>query len=454
MNWLLYIPGFTCLFWALIHCMIAFRTDHFKYLITLSLVTGLFLLADAAYDDRSSGFTMHLISYMALLGTAPCIVPLTSIYLRHIRRNDPPVFTAWPWVWLIIPSCLFTAGGLLLALSDLTVLRMMLDDVAEKGTDGLINYRGTVEYLFYVVVTRVLRLIIVVQMIYLAGALTVGMIRQKARFEHIFNYYFRKSKINTEELQLFNSIPIALLLAVKMIIGADYPGKDIWLSLSFSVLLVILLTNFWFVGMFSVKRNLSLQQARNSMRYNYKREKKHIAIERMMTDLIAEADDDTLRRIQEKIEDNLSGEPTGFSIQYREMGEEQPAGNTVFDNLADNWDENSLMGRFQQLMVDEKLFLQPRLSLQDVAERLNSNKTYVSKLVNNSFKMGFPELINTMRVDYAEEYIIRNRQAKQTEIAAACGFLSASSFNNIFKNVTGVTPKVWIANYERDKTRQ
>ena len=102
-------------------------------------------------------------------------------------------------------------------------------------------------------------------------------------------------------------------------------------------------------------------------------------------------------------------------------------------------------------MVEEKLFLYPRLSLGDVAERLNSNKTYVSKLVNNSFNLGFPELINTMRVDYAEQYIINNRHARQNEIAEACGFLSASTFNNTFKKVTGMTPKVWIGHYNRQQ---
>ena len=33
--------------------------------------------------------------------------------------------------------------------------------------------------------------------------------------------------------------------------------------------------------------------------------------------------------------------------------------------------------------------------------------------------------------------------ASQEEIAKACGFLSASSFNGTFKRITGVTPKVW-----------
>ena len=109
------------------------------------------------------------------------------------------------------------------------------------------------------------------------------------------------------------------------------------------------------------------------------------------------------------------------------------------------------MQLFQKLMMEEKLFLQPSLTLQEVAERLGTNKTFVSKLVNNAYNVGFPELINTLRVDYAEQYILANRDAKQTEIAEKCGFLSASSFNNIFKKVTGMTPSIWKASIERSE---
>ena len=99
--------------------------------------------------------------------------------------------------------------------------------------------------------------------------------------------------------------------------------------------------------------------------------------------------------------------------------------------------------------TEEQIFLDPRIGLTEVAERLHTNKTYISKLVNNTYKLGFPELVNNLRVEYAEQYIINHRKAKQTEIAAACGFLSASSFNNTFKRVTGTTPKLWLAGIDK-----
>ena len=108
-------------------------------------------------------------------------------------------------------------------------------------------------------------------------------------------------------------------------------------------------------------------------------------------------------------------------------------------------EDDALSAGFKRLMDDKKLFLQPNLTLEDVADILHSNKTYVSRMVNNSYGQGFSELMNRMRVDYAKEYILSHRSARQSEIARNCGFLSASSFNTIFKKVTGTTPKIWFA---------
>ena len=73
--------------------------------------------------------------------------------------------------------------------------------------------------------------------------------------------------------------------------------------------------------------------------------------------------------------------------------------------MAKSWEEDELFKRFQHVMLEEKVFLQPRLTLNDVADMLETNTTYVSKMVNNAYNLGFPELVNTLRIDYAEQFI-------------------------------------------------
>ena len=117
----------------------------------------------------------------------------------------------------------------------------------------------------------------------------------------------------------------------------------------------------------------------------------------------------------------------------------------IFSAVSKSWEEGSLVTRFQHMMIDEEAFLQPGLSLSDVADHLGTNKTYISKMVNQTYNLGFPELLNILRVDYAEQYIVSHTDSTQEEIARACGFVSASSFNSTFKRITGYTPRVWAA---------
>ena len=70
---------------------------------------------------------------------------------------------------------------------------------------------------------------------------------------------------------------------------------------------------------------------------------------------------------------------------------------------------------------------------------------FATGVTNQNYNIGFPEVLNIMRVDYSCEYIRRHPQASQEDVARACGFLSASTFNSTFKRVTGYTPKVWAA---------
>ncbi|MBO4723902.1 MAG: helix-turn-helix transcriptional regulator [Bacteroidaceae bacterium] len=108
-------------------------------------------------------------------------------------------------------------------------------------------------------------------------------------------------------------------------------------------------------------------------------------------------------------------------------------------------DEENLRIRFEDLIVTEQLFLKQGIRISDIASMLETNRTYVSRLVNNTYNMSFSDYMNTLRIDYAEQYLMHHKDAKQSDIAEACGFPNASAFNNVFKKITGVTPKIWLA---------
>lgn len=84
-------------------------------------------------------------------------------------------------------------------------------------------------------------------------------------------------------------------------------------------------------------------------------------------------------------------------------------------------------------------YLESRLSIRDVASRLHSNETYVSRAVNKGLGVTFNAFVNGLRVDYAKD-LIRKGEQSFLDIAAAAGFNSKATFNRVFRELVGQTP--------------
>ncbi len=92
------------------------------------------------------------------------------------------------------------------------------------------------------------------------------------------------------------------------------------------------------------------------------------------------------------------------------------------------------------LMTENKLFLKTDISLADLATEIGTNRTYLSKIINEEFDLNFNKFINTYRIEYSKEYLNSNSEINLTDLAEICGFNSYSTFNRFFKNTYGVSP--------------
>lgn len=101
-----------------------------------------------------------------------------------------------------------------------------------------------------------------------------------------------------------------------------------------------------------------------------------------------------------------------------------------------------LIERLISVVENEKLFLNPELSMSDVAERLQTNTSYLSRAVNEILKKNFPAYINELRIREAQRLLAdRNFANRSIEgIALMSGFRSKSAFNDAFRKFTGMTP--------------
>lgn len=101
-----------------------------------------------------------------------------------------------------------------------------------------------------------------------------------------------------------------------------------------------------------------------------------------------------------------------------------------------------------QLMDSEKLFLDSRLSIKTVADKLAISVNHLSQVINQQSGKNFFKFINEYRVEEAKKLLLDQSSQKYTILAIAydCGFNSKSSFNTIFKQYTGKTPSDFMEN--------
>jgi AraC-like DNA-binding protein len=96
----------------------------------------------------------------------------------------------------------------------------------------------------------------------------------------------------------------------------------------------------------------------------------------------------------------------------------------------------------KQIMVTSKPFLNPKLTIHDLAQNVHIPPHQLSKIIYQEFHCNFFEFINSYRIqEFKQKAFSREfRNLTILAIALECGFNSKSSFNRIFKESTGITP--------------
>lgn len=93
-----------------------------------------------------------------------------------------------------------------------------------------------------------------------------------------------------------------------------------------------------------------------------------------------------------------------------------------------------------------KPYLDPELSLSQLANQLGKPPYIVTLAIKNAFGKNFNDLINGYRVDAVIEKLKNGEQKSQTLLGIAydCGFNSKATFNRAFKKVQNTSPKEFI----------
>lgn len=92
--------------------------------------------------------------------------------------------------------------------------------------------------------------------------------------------------------------------------------------------------------------------------------------------------------------------------------------------------------RINSLFETEHVYLDPHLRLSELAQRLGTNRTYLSQYFNKSLEQTFYDYVNSYRIEHAKR-LLRSTDDTLDNIASASGFNSISTFRRSFRQKVG-----------------
>ena len=109
------------------------------------------------------------------------------------------------------------------------------------------------------------------------------------------------------------------------------------------------------------------------------------------------------------------------------------ADRTMFAEMSD---------RLSAIFKEERIYLDPELRLSTLANRLGTNRTYMSMFFNVYCGTTFYDYVNKYRLDYSK-HLLTDSDYTSEVIATMSGFNSLSTFRRAFQQMCGCTPKQW-----------
>ena len=102
-------------------------------------------------------------------------------------------------------------------------------------------------------------------------------------------------------------------------------------------------------------------------------------------------------------------------------------------------DLSEIERQIQYQFVTQQLFLNPHLRLSDVATKVGTNRTYLSRFFNQEKGHTFYDYVNGLRLDYAENLLLTTPDSL-AKIAESSGFNSLSTLRRAFATRHNCSP--------------
>ena len=131
--------------------------------------------------------------------------------------------------------------------------------------------------------------------------------------------------------------------------------------------------------------------------------------------------------------DNEEDTDTGESLD----GDGEVMRSTLSESLRDVLNEKA------QRWIERGGYRTPGITIDQVAHDMGTNRSYLSRYLNEVCQVSFYEWVAQMRIEEAQSLMRSNPSLSIEQIATKVGFTSASTFSSTFKKMVGSTPNKW-----------
>ena len=112
------------------------------------------------------------------------------------------------------------------------------------------------------------------------------------------------------------------------------------------------------------------------------------------------------------------------------------------NNSKTTYEKIGLETKLLEQLDEKQAYREKDLTLSKLALLIGTNKSYLSRYINQELNTNFNDLINEKRVLYAKELLL-NENRNLYDICEISGFNSMSSFYRAFKKFAGTTPNTY-----------
>lgn len=395
---LLLLPCAVCLFGATsLLCKKKSNTRAQNILILCFLLSGIFFFCTANYIEGVPDYvTYRRLDILDCLVT-PFTIPMMYLYFRSLTYEGQ--FTWKEYIWFL-PAFIIGISTLALywAMGETQAADYIQTVLIDKSPSSM--YEAPIYKLHYFITIELYTLFALIQIV---GTVLCAVFYLR-RYHHRLREFH--STLDNESIRLDYTILFWFMLTIPFALGVILTEESYWGKHQ-------VVTSIYFIGYTAVYFGIW-----------YYGSQERYTVENFASEL-QQADLEAIRNHHDSpLENNdESDEPTedGCSGKYTKH-----------------------LDLFNQLIEEEKIFLQRSIRADEVATRMHTNRTYLSRMIKEEFQCTFSEYINRKRIENSQQLMRENPGIKTSELMEQSGFSETSSFGRTFKQVAGLPPKEWL----------